>query len=260
MRPSTFCLVACALFSAHAVARADRLVDTREVIRGDFLAPKYSPDGRDLMLTGAQLRGIYVARIGGSVQQLTDEAEAGVHARWNTDGTVAYRAQRAGIRRDLVVARDKSVRAFTAAPPLAFTQDDRMYVVDRTQKVVRIGSGDRFFGAVVSPDGDKVVFQGLTTGLHLYIRSTGALRYIGPGTAPAWSPDSTRIAYEVTEDDGHEIVASDLYLYEVGSDRVSALTATDRLIERRPSFSPTGASIAFDDHTGGVFVARLEAR
>ena len=124
---------------------------------------------------------------------------------------------------------------------VAFTQDDRAYVVDRANKLVRVGSGDRFFGAVVSPDGDKVVFQGLTTGLHLYVRSTGTLRHIGPGTAPAWSPDSTRLVYEVTEDDGHEIVASDLYIYEVASDRVAALTTTDRVVERRPSFSPDGS-------------------
>jgi Tol biopolymer transport system component len=135
-----------------------------------------------------------------------------------------------------------------------------MYVVDRTNKLVRIGSGDRFFGAIVSPDGNKVVFQGLTTGLYLYVRSTGATHYIGPGTAPAWSPDGSRIVFEVTEDDGHEIVASDLYLYEVAADRVSAITATDRVVERRPSFSPTGATIAFDDNVGGVFVGRLEVQ
>jgi Tol biopolymer transport system component len=143
---------------------------------------------------------------------------------------------------------------------MAFTKDDLMYVVDRTNKLVRIGTGDRFFGAVVSQDGDKVVYQGLATGLYLHVRSTGVTRYIGPGTAPAWSPDGTRVVYEVTEDDGHDIVASDLYVYEVARDRVSAITTTDRVIERRPSFSPTGTNIAFDDNAGGVFVGRFEVQ
>ena len=52
------------------------------------------------------------------------------------------------------------------------------------------------------------------------------------------------------------MVASELYLYDVAGDRVSPLTATDRLIERRPAFGPSGA-IAFDDNDGGVFVARV---
>lgn len=246
--------------TATSIAHAEQLVETRQVARGDYLAPQFSPDGRELLVTGPKLRGLFLTTLSGRIAPLSDEAEAGVHARWQPDGSIAYRAQRAGTRRDLVVTRDKRVTLANAAKPVAFTQDDRAYVVDRTKKLVRVGSGDRFFGAVVSPDGDKVVLQGLTTGLHLYVRSTGVLRPIGPGTAPTWSPDSTRLVYEVTEDDGHDIVASDLYIYEVAGDRVSAITTTDRIVERRPSFSPDGANLAFDDNTGGIFVGRLEMR
>jgi len=249
-----------ALLGAARLAAADRLVGVREVARGDFLGPQFSPDGRELLLTASQLRGLYVAKLGGGIRQLTDDAEAGVHARWNPDGSVAFRAVRAGVRRDLVVTRDHAVRTAAAATPIAFTRDDRAYVVDRAQRTIRVGSGDRFFGAVVSPDGDKVVFQGLATGLHVYVRSTATLRAIGPGTAPAWSPDSTWLVFEVTEDDGHDLVASDLYGYELAADRVQPLTATDRVVERRPSFAPDGATLAFDDNTGGVFVGRLEVR
>ena len=249
-----------AVFCLHSTARADRLIDTREVVRGEYLAPRFSPDGRDLLLTGPQLAGLFVASLGGATKQLTADAEAGVHAQWTADGRIAYRAKRAGARGDLVVSRDGSVRTAVAKPQLAFAKDDLMYVVDRTNKLVRIGSGDRFFGAVVSADGDKVIYQGLTTGLYLYIRSTGVTRYVGPGTAPAWSPDGRRVVFEVTEDDGHEIVASDLYIYDVAADRVSPITATDRVIERRPSFAPNGVNIAFDDNVGGVFVGRLEVQ
>jgi Tol biopolymer transport system component len=148
------------------------------------------------------------------------------------------------------------VRAFVAEHPVAVTRDERMYV-ERAGRWIELGSGDRFFGAIVAPGGDHVVFQGLVTGLYVYTRSTGVRHHVGPGTAPAWSPDGARLVFEVTEDDGHAIVASDLYLYDVAADRVSALTASDRVIERRPSFAPTGAAIAFDDDQGGVFVGKV---
>ena len=82
--------------TSASVAHADRLIDTRQIARGDYLAPQFSPDGGDLLLTGPQLRGLYLATLTGRIAQLTDDAEAGVHARWQRDGSIAYRAPRAG--------------------------------------------------------------------------------------------------------------------------------------------------------------------
>jgi hypothetical protein len=226
------------MFALPVVASAERLVDARLVVRGDYLQPQFSPAGDELLVTGPQMRGLAVVSRAGSVRNISNEHAAGVHVRWTANG----------------------IEAHPQTSAIAFTKDDRMYAVDRTNKLARVGSGDRFFGAIVAPDGDKVVFQGLVTGLYVYVRSTGALRYIGPGTAPAWSPDSMRLAYEVTEDDGHAIVASDIYIYTLSTDRAEPVTSTDRVIERRPTFSPDGRELAYDDNTGGIFVGRLEAR
>ena len=84
------------------------------------------------------------------------------------------------------------------------------------------------------------------------------LVHVGRGTAPAWSPDSKRLAFERTEDDGHDIIASDLYIFDLAAARITAVTATDRITERRPSFSPDGSRIAYDDGEGGIYVGRLE--
>jgi WD40-like Beta Propeller Repeat len=247
----------CGVGTAATSASADRLVDAREVARGPYLALHFSPDGQDLLVTGPQLRGLQLVSVaGGAARTLSDEAEAGVHARWQRDGSISYRSARDGKRRDLVVSRAGKVRPAAARRPFAFAQDDRIYA-ERGGKLAEISSGDRFFGAVISPDGDKVVFQGLVTGLHVYSKSTGAVVSVGPGTAPAWAPDSQRLVYEVTEDDGHDLVGSELYMYDLKADRATPLTTSDRVIERRPSFSPDGARIAFDDNTGGLFVGKV---
>ena len=248
------------LVGLAGAARGERLVDVRQIARGGYLAPRFAPDGGALLVSGPKLRGLYLAALaGGAVKQLTADEGAGVNPRFVARGAVAYTAQQGGVRRELVIERDGSVRAAaSASQPVAFSRDDRMYAIGRGGNLLRVGSGDRFFGEVIAPDGDKVAFLGLTTGLYVYTRSTGTLVHVGRGTAPAWSPDSRRLVFERTEDDGHEIVGSDLYIYDLASARAAAVTTTDRVTERRPSFSPDGASLAWDDGEGAVYLGRLE--
>jgi hypothetical protein len=250
-------LVAGVLAVAGA-ARGERVVDVRQVARGGYLAPRFAPDGAALLVTGPKLRGLYLAALSGGVAKLTSDEGAGVDARFIAGGVISYTATRSGIQQSLVIERDGAISAAAATQPVAFSRDDRMYASGKNGQLVRVGSGDRFYGAVIAPDGDRVAFLGLTTGIYVYTRSTGALIHVGRGTAPAWSPDSKRLAFERTEDDGHDFVASDLYVYDLASARISPVTATDRITERRPSFSPDGASIAYDDGEGAVYVGRLE--
>ncbi|HWM86426.1 MAG TPA: hypothetical protein VNO33_11325, partial [Kofleriaceae bacterium] len=213
------------------------------------------------LLTGAKQRGLFLAPLGsGAIRRLNDDPGAGVHARFRADGAVEFRAARAGVRRDLVIDQSgQDARSAAAAQSVAEAHDQRIYVrvADGWREV---GSGDRFFSPLVSPNGDKVAFQGLATGIYIHVRSTGRTIHVGPGTAPAWSADGARLVYELTEDDGHEIVASDLHMYDVADGRSHRLTDTDDQIERRPGFSPDGQQIAFDDDTGRIWVARLEVR
>lgn len=261
MRTQILCSLAVVVggtLPAAGLARGERLVDVQQVAGGGYMAPRFAPDGAALLVSGPKLRGLYLTALAGGVRQLTGDAGAGVDARFIDGGAIVYTATTSGVRRELVIEPGGAIRAAAATQPVAFTRDDRMYAIGPSGLLVRVGSGDRFFGAVLAPDGDRVAFLGLTTGIYVYTRSTGALVHVGRGTAPAWSPDSKRLVFERTEDDGHDIVASDLYVYDLAAARAQAVTATDRVTERRPSFSPDGASVAYDDGEGAVYIGRLE--
>jgi dipeptidyl aminopeptidase/acylaminoacyl peptidase len=255
---------AIALVAIAPQARAEKLVDVTEIARGDYMAPRLSPDGAALLVTGTKYRGLVLVDVDrGSASTLVTDDRAGVSARFLGSGQVLFAARRAGALRPMVVDRDGGVRAATARElggDLAIARGDRVYVRDPAGQLRAAATGDRFFAPLPSPTGEWVAFQGLATGLYLYRRRDAALVHVGRGTAPAWSPSGDRLIFERTEDDGHAIVGSDLYLYDVDRAALIRLTRTAAQIERRPSFGPNGTAVVFDDDRGVIYGARLEDR
>jgi dipeptidyl aminopeptidase/acylaminoacyl peptidase len=236
------------------VAGADSAATLR-VTDGGFQAPRFSPDGKALLVTGPDWKGLWLVDLDGETRRIATDDRAGLSARFLADGRVAYDARRAGALRTVAVDDDGAVRGVEVPAPAAFAHGDRIYV--RTPDgTVRVGAGDRFFGPTMSPDGRRVAFVGLATGIHVHDLDTGETVDLGPGTAPAWSPDGAALAFERTEDDGHEIVASDIWVWQGGAP-VAAIADAQRL-ERRPAWSPDGRAIAFDDGAGAIYVAEVQ--
>jgi Tol biopolymer transport system component len=99
---------------------------------------------------------------------------------------------------------------------------------------------------VQSPDGSRAAFE--IVGDNLFVVSAdGSVVDLGRGYRPQWSPDGEWIVYQVTEDDGYEITASDLYAGRIDGSATVRLTDTSEALEMNPSWSPDGARIAFDD-------------
>lgn len=237
-----------------------RLERVTEVARGGYLAPKISPAGDRLLATGPRYRGIYsIERATGAATELAGDAGAGLKARFLDEDRVAFVARRAGAERSIVIGRDgtlRSARPGELPEPVAVARADRIYALDAGGRYRPVASGDRFFAPVTSPDRRWVAFQGLASGIYLYRIDSGELIHVGAGTAPAFSPGSDRLVFERTEDDGHAIVGSDLYLYDLERRRLARLTQTDAVIERRPSLGPDG-TVAFDDDRGGLYLAHI---
>ena len=227
----------------------------RLVAEGGYQAPRFSPDGETLLVTGPDWRGLWLIDRKGEALRIATDDRAGLTARFLADGSVAYQAKRAGAIRTIAIDAGGTARGIDEPEAAAFAHGDRIYV--RTADgVIRVGTGDRFFGPVMSPDGRRVAFVGLTTGIHVHDLDTGATEHLGAGTAPAWSPDSGALAFERTEDDGHEIVASDIYVWR-GGEPAAALADPHR-IERRPAWSPDGRALAFDDGAGAIYISEVQ--
>ena len=256
--------VSIALIALTQSAGAERLTDVTVVARGDYMAPRVAPDGTSVLVTGLKYRGLALVDLDdGGVSTLVTDDRAGLSARFLDDSRVLFSARRAGALRQMIVDRTGAVRAATTRELgglLAVARGDRVYVRDPAGQLRTAATGDRFFAPLPSPTGEWVAFQGLATGIYLYRRRDGALVHVGRGTAPAWSPDGDRLIFERTEDDGHAIVGSDLFLYDLERAQQVRLTRTPARIERRPSFGPSGRAVVFDDDQGVIFQARLEDR
>lgn len=104
----------------------------------------------------------------------------------------------------------------------------------------------RYLNATISPDRSKVAFEVIGGDLYaMNVDGTGVVD-LGEGHRPQWAPDSQRLVYMITEDDGHQFLASDIYSIRVdGMDKVR-LTQTEYELEMNPSWSPNGKKIVYD--------------
>jgi len=213
---------------------------------GDYTDPAWSPGGSLVSFSGPGCQGLHAAVSGFRHQWMDDPPRVLCPARGRhpaievpTDSTVMRELAPAEVER-----------------PRATIQDDDVFVRVGDEDERFTAGEDRFFEAVVSPQGDHVAAVGLATGVHLIDVESGLTVYTGEGTHPAWSPDGRWLLFERTQDDGHQLTASDLWAVSTETGNAVRLTYTPDAIERHPSVSPDGERVAFV-RDGAIWVADL---
>ena len=242
-----------------------RIVNPRAITskdEGQFLSPKWSPDGLELIFSAPGYSGLYTKGLnGGAISQVTAKEHIGFGAKWDEDGKIKTKTT------------DGKAQSFEpdgtpdgSASPLedtsivgTFTKDDTVYYrSSEGEAAVPVSQGDdRYYGGVVSPDGKYIAYNGLHTGLYVAALDGSSCINLGEGYSPSWLPDGSGVIYNISQDDGHYLTASDLYLATIDGSVVSNLTQTPYEVEVNPTVSPDGTQVVYEVD-GVIYVATLQ--
>jgi Tol biopolymer transport system component len=218
----------------------------------DYMAPRWSTDGLDILASKGKYNGLYlISADGGDVRQISDEPGIGYHASWSPDGNyiVVEEEDRTRYFDRSGDEVDADLVGLEARPPV-YAKDGIVYLqagVSRSEAdETVIADEDKYFEPVASPDGTKIAYIGLESGIIIKDLSSQEDIIIGEGTDICWTPDSSGIIFNYTQDDGKQIVDGDIFYASATGGEAQNLTDTPDLIERRPDLSGDGSKLTYE--------------
>lgn len=129
-----------------------------------------------------------------------------------------------------------------ASEEVAFPQFDGRYIFNRQ----------------VSPDGTKIVFEVSGLGLHVSNADGSDVKHLGYGEHASWMPDNRYVAVVKVEDDGYSITSGDLFAVDTQTGDYHLLFSGDDKIALKPSVSPDGTKILFDNpNDGSIYLLEI---
>ena len=131
--------------------------------------------------------------------------------------------------------------------------------VTESEKIFEPIKDVQVINLVTSPDNQKVAFEVMGGNMYSMNIDNTNLTDLGKGDRPQWSSDSKKIIYMITEDDGHEFTASDIFIINADGTLKINLTNTNDIIEMNPCISPDGKTVVFDDYNdGSIYLMNID--
>ncbi len=224
-----------------------------------FMAPRWSPDGSNLIVTTPGYHGIYLVSVSESrIQAITTEKKAGYRAAWLSAHEISYQVQEERGTQSCLISTDSMKKErIVEESNLVFDEEGAIWMNLGKEKQCLSDGKDIYFRPVLSPDKTMVAYESLTSGIYVAYINERKTVSLGHGNNPCWTPDSTGIVCDLTTDNGQEITSSDLWLISVHApESRTNLTHNPGFLAQRPSVSPDGQKIAFDAR-GKIYVAEL---
>ncbi len=111
--------------------------------------------------------------------------------------------------------------------------------------------GLALFAPQWSPDGKRLLVCRAGPGFWLWETGSAEPRLVSPGESPSWSPDGLSVIYQVSRDDGHQILSSEIYTLDLRAGSSARLAGRkDRLM---PKFGKRGVYYLTIDGKAGLF-------
>lgn len=224
---------------------------------GGFIAPKFAPDGLQLLLSRPGYLGIYIVAASGGLPRLAIPSHA-AQADWTRDGLIGIRDPEQ--QHILVFHLDGTLDRTDPLPTGPVHSDhDRIYTrpSDGGAPIAVSDTSDRFIEPKLCPLGKNVAYTGVQTGLFLSrADGTGTPIFLGRGENVNWGPKGDFLLFARTRDDGHDFVEGDLLCYELQRQTLFNLTAKTDLLLKSPSLSPDGKTVALEAE-GIIYTASL---
>lgn len=219
----------------------------REWLAEGYADPVLSPDGARVAIASADHRALFVAELGSEhgFREVCRVGLCGWAPRWQGDRELAYRI--AGQSGTAVPGEAIAVDTMVRAPVTAgergvhvWTDDeDRAWLRHEGRTLQVSPEGARVMMPSIA--GEHVVMWDLHEGVLAYRIADGTIARLGGGH-PSSDPDGRWVVLERTEDDGHELTRSDLWIVDLRDHAMAPLVVSDAVLERAPSLSRIDAS------------------
>ena len=249
----------------------------------EFSMPVWSPDGSKLLVSSAHGMKLHLVDLqSNSVTQLSDVEGSGFNASWSPDGTVVYfryKSDPLQVHPEIksIQLSDRQVKSSDLNPngllSASKARADKDLVVSINIETLGIEAETKdgskswavthddgqYYRPILSPDQQYVVVNQGSEMLLYAADGSGYIKNLGTGLAGSWSPDGKHIlAFLDESNDGHTISGAELYMIDVESGSLSALTQTEDVYELWPNWSADGKRIAYEDaRSGNIYVADI---
>ena len=170
----------------------------------------------------------------------------------------------------IIYRKDKDIKAYNMNHKESIQSGgiDETFAYVEGQKIVLHKNGERkelaplgdgnYIWLSLSPDKTRMLFTLAGAGTFITDLEGKVQVKLGIANAPKWSSDGKWIVYMVDEDDGHTMIASDIWIASGDGNLRFQLTQTDDSIEMFPDWSPAMDKIVFDIFDGKIAYVNIE--